>query len=66
MEANGCGGKIMLFKLYFPKNKVDLPKLHMNRYLGPSSISISISSVSSIHRYRQFINDSPTGYQVSG
>ena len=36
MEAHGCGGELMLFKLCFSKNKVYLPSLHVNRYLGPS------------------------------
>ena len=41
MEVYRCGGELMLFKLCFPKNKVYVPNLHMNRYLGHSSKSIT-------------------------
>ena len=45
------GGELMLFNLCFPKkNKVYLPNLHINRYLGPSWISI-LGKV-----FRSFIN----------
>ena len=57
MEAHGCGGGLMLFKLCFPKNKVYLPNLHMNRYLGPSSILIRFFY---LFIDTGSINDSPT------
>ena len=53
MEACGCGGVLMLFKLWFPKSKVYLPNLHMNRYLGPFSISIIGKDFLPIHQYGQ-------------
>ena len=49
MEGRGCGGELMLFMLCFPKDKVYLPNLHMNRYIGPSLISIIVKVFLSIH-----------------
>ena len=34
MEAHGCGGELMLFKLCFPINKVNLPNLYTSMNLS--------------------------------